>query len=126
MKVVPIGISDEMTVTTTPAMRARQLAADFYSTPAMLTHVEAVCLRMLVPYLEDSENSVGYRVELRHLAPTPIGQKVTIRARLVESDGRRFVFRVEAHNEEGVKIGEGVHERRLIDIRRFGGRQGRR
>ena len=103
MKIVPVGISDEMTVTTTPEMAATHVATPVYSTPDMLRHVEGVCLGMLVPYLEEGENTVGYRADIRHLAPTPIGQKVTFRAKLIESEGRRFVFQVEAHNEARVK-----------------------
>ena len=124
MKIVPVGISDEMTVTTTPEMAATHVATPVYSTPDMLRHVEGVCLGMLVPYLEEGENTVGYRADIRHLAPTPIGQKVTFRAKLIESEGRRFVFQVEAHNEAGVKIGEAIHERRLVDARRFASRSG--
>jgi fluoroacetyl-CoA thioesterase len=124
VRTVPLGISDEMTVTTTPEMAATHVATPVYSTPYMLTDVETVCQRMLVPYLEEGENTVGYRADIRHLAPTPIGQRVTFRAKLIESQGRRFVFQVEAHNEAGVKAGEAIHERRLIDSGRFGSRSG--
>ncbi len=126
MKEIPGGASDEMTITTTSEMGISHLGpgASFYSTPAMVGHFEGLCLRMLLPYLEPGENSVGYRVDVKHLAPTPIGQKVTIRAKVKEVDGRRCVFEVEAYNEAGVKIGEGSHERRVIDISRFASARG--
>ncbi len=120
MRPLPADLQEEMTIATTPEMGTTHLGPrSFYSTPSLVGHIEALCLRALSRYLDEGENSVGYRVEVRHMAPTPIGQKVTIRARLVEAEGRRFVFAVEAHNETGVKIAEGLHERRVIDVSRF-------
>jgi predicted thioesterase len=87
----------------------------------MVGHIEQLCLMMMIPFLDPGENSVGYKVEVKHMAPTPIGQKVTIKAKAVESDERKAVFEVEAHNETGAKIGEGKHERRAIDMQRFSG-----
>ncbi len=55
------------------------------------------------------------------MAPTPIGQKVTVKGRVKDQDGRKVVFEVEAYNEAGTKIGEGIHERRVIDLTRFSG-----
>lgn len=126
MKEIPIGTSDEMMFATTPEMGISHLGpgASFYSTPAMVGHIEGVCLQMLLKYLDPGENSVGYRVEVKHLAPTPIGQKVRVKATVKEVDGRKCLFQVEAYNEAGVKIGEGIHERRVIDIGRFLGRSG--
>ncbi|MCJ7510565.1 MAG: thioesterase family protein [Dehalococcoidia bacterium] len=121
MKEIPVGHSNEMTIVTTPEMGIRHLgpAASLYSTPAMVEHIEATALQSLLPFLEPGEQSVGVRINVAHMAPTPIGMKVTIRTTLQEVDGRRCVFAVEAHNEAGMKIGEGTHERRVIDISRF-------
>jgi predicted thioesterase len=121
MKEIPVGQSNEMTITTTPEMGIRHLgpAASLYSTPAMVEHIEGTALQSLLPFLEPGEQSVGVRINVAHMAPTPIGMKVTIKTTLQEVDGRRCVFAVEAHNEGGVKIGEGTHERRIIDVSRF-------
>jgi fluoroacetyl-CoA thioesterase len=123
MKEVPVGHSNEMTIVTTPEMGIAHLGpgASFYSTPAMVGHIEMTSLQSLLPFLDPGEQSVGVRINVAHTAPTPIGMKVTIRTTVQEVDGRRCVFAVEAHNEGGVKIGEGSHERRIIDIRRFAG-----
>lgn len=123
MKELPIGTSDEMTITTTPEMGVTHLPVPMYSTPAMISHFEGLCLQLLQRHLDPGETSVGYRVDVRHLAPTPIGMKVTVKARVKEVDGRKCVFEVEAYNETGTKIGEGIHERRVIDASRFAGRQ---
>jgi predicted thioesterase len=58
---------------------------------------------------------------VKHLAPTVVGKQVTSKVRLREVNGRRCVFDVEVHNEDGVKIGEGLHERAVIDVSRFTG-----
>ena len=124
MKQIPIGTSDEMTITTTPEMGVAHLPVPMYSTPTMVGHIEQLCLRMLIPFLDAGENSVGYRVDVKHVAPTPIGMKVTVKGRVRDVDGRKVVFEVEAYNESGTKIGEGIHERRIIDMSRFAGRAG--
>ena len=121
MKEIPVGHSNEMTITTTPEMGISHLGpgVSFYSTPAMVEHIEGTALQSLLPFLGPGEQSVGVRINVAHMAPTPIGMKVTIKTTLQEVDGRRCVFAVEAHNEGGVKIGEGTHERRVIDVSRF-------
>jgi len=122
MKEIPAGTSDEMVIETTPEMGVKHLPVPMYSTPAMVGHFEGLCLKMMIPFLDAGESSVGYRVEVKHTAPTPIGMKVTVKGRVRESDSRKVVFDVEAYNETGAKIGEGMHERRAIDMSRFGGR----
>jgi predicted thioesterase len=90
----------------------------------MVQLIEGTCVRLITRYVEPGEQSVGFRVDVKHLAPTVIGKSVTSRVKLREVNGRRFVFEVEVTNEDGVKIGEGVHERALIDINRFAGARG--
>ena len=119
MKEIPPGATDEMVIDTTPEMGVKHLPMPMYSTPPMVGHVEGLCLRMLIPYQEAGESSVGYRVDVKHTAPTPIGMKVTLKGRVKEQDGCKVIFEVEAYNETGAKIGEGMHERRVIDMSRF-------
>jgi fluoroacetyl-CoA thioesterase len=121
MKPIPDGTADEMVVETTPDMGVKHLPMPMYSTPTMVGHFEALCLKMMIPFLSPGESSVGYKVDIKHSAPTPIGMKVTIKAKCVESNEKKAVFEVEAYNETGAKIGEGKHERRAIDMTRFGG-----
>ena len=119
------GVSDEQTITTTPEMGITHLGPDapsMYSTPSMIQLIEGACVRLLSRYVERGEQSVGFHVDVRHLAPTPVGKQVTAKVTLREINGRRFLFDVECWNEDGVKIGEGIHERALIDISRFAGK----
>jgi fluoroacetyl-CoA thioesterase len=121
------GTSDEMTITTTPEMGITHLGPDapsMYSTPSMIQLIEGTCVRLMTRYVDPGEQSVGYRVDVRHLAPTVIGKDVTARVTLREVKGRRYVFDVDVTNEDGAKIGEGQHERALIDISRFAGTNG--
>ena len=118
------GIAEEMTVTTTPDMGISHLGPtvpSMYSTPAMINLIEGACVRLITRYVEGDEQSVGYHVDVKHLAPTTIGKQVTARVTLRAINGRRFVFDVEVSNEDGAKIGEGMHERALINISRFAG-----
>jgi len=116
------GIVEEMTVTTTPPMGTTHLGPSvppMYSTPSMIQLIEDTCIRLIDAYVEPGEQSVGTRVDVQHLAPTTIGKSVTARVEVREVKGRRYAFNVEVHNEDGVKIGEGAHDRALIDIARF-------
>jgi predicted thioesterase len=120
------GISDEMTITTTPDMGITHLGPNvpsMYSTPSMISLIEGTCVRLISRYVDTGEQSVGFRVDVKHLAPTAIGKKVTAKVALRELNGRRCIFDVEVHNEDGVKIGEGMHERAVISIDRFAGQK---
>ena len=119
MKDLPLGISDEMTIKTTPEMGVAHLPVPMYSTPTMVAHFEGVCLQLLQKHLDSGETSVGYRVDIKHMVPTPIGMDVTVKGKVKEVDGRKVVFEVEAYNASGAKIGEGMHERRVIEMSRF-------
>lgn len=88
------------------------------STPRMIARLEQTAHSALLPYLPEGQSSVGTLVNVRHLAATPIGMQVRFRAELLEVDGRRLRFKVEAWDEVE-KIGEGEHERFIIDCMRF-------
>lgn len=120
---IPIGTSKELVVTSTPDMGVPHLGprGQVVSTPSMIALMEQASLQAIAPYLEEHENSVGTKVCISHTAAARIPSPITVRARLTEFTGRRYVFEVEAFNEEGKKMGDGTHERAVIDMRRFGG-----
>ena len=118
------GVSNELTITTTPEMGITHLwpdAPSMYSTPAMIQLIEGTCPNLMSKYFEDGEQSVGFHVDVFHLAPMQVGKKVTANATLKKVDGRKYTFDVECTSEDGVKIGAGIHERAVIDISRFAG-----
>jgi fluoroacetyl-CoA thioesterase len=113
------GLRHEETYVTTQSMRARQLSSDVLSSPAMIGLMERTCVELLAPYLDDNEQTVGFHVDVKHFAPTKIGQSVTVTAELLELKDGKLRFSVAASNDQGVKIGEGLHRRSLINVNRF-------
>jgi fluoroacetyl-CoA thioesterase len=89
------------------------------ATPEMIRWMEKASVAAVDPLLPEGHKTVGILVNVRHLAATPMGMEVRVRAELIEVDGRRLIFRVEAHDEVE-KVGEGEHHRMIIDAKRFG------
>jgi fluoroacetyl-CoA thioesterase len=113
------GRTHTETYLTTLEMRAKQLVSDVFSTPAMIGLMEYTCVLLVAPYLDENEQTVGIHVDVRHMAPTKIGQSVTVTAELLEVKDNKLRFALSAVNDQGVKIGEGTHRRALIDIKQF-------
>jgi fluoroacetyl-CoA thioesterase len=113
------GVTRIQTYVTTMEMRARQLVADVFSTPAMIGLMERTCVELTAPYLEADEQTVGIHVDVRHMAPTKIGRSVTVTAELLEVGENKLRYAVSATNDQGRKIGEGFHRRALIHTERF-------
>lgn len=88
------------------------------STPSMIQLMEGASTEAVEHLLPEGWLTVGYLVNVRHLAAAPLGSRVKARAELIEVDGRRLTFRVEAWQGEK-KLGEGIHERRIVELRRF-------
>ena len=90
------------------------------STPSMILEMEETCRLLLKEQVipEAEWDSVGTIVDIRHLAATPVGAKVSLKARVISVDGRRVMFDVEA-SDEVEKVGEGRHERFIINVPKF-------
>jgi predicted thioesterase len=108
-----VGLSHEITEDTLPQHAAPHLAKPVFSTPSMIAFIERCSIGLVRPYLEEGENTVGYAVNIKHIASTTIGQKVRVHSTVKNIDGRRITFAVEAFNEKE-KIGEGEHTRVVI------------
>jgi fluoroacetyl-CoA thioesterase len=91
------------------------------STPSLILLLEITARDAVLPHLEAGQDTVGTQVQVAHLAATPVGMQVTCRAVLTAIDRRRLTFEVEAYDEKE-KIGEGTHERFIIDVARYAGR----
>ncbi len=89
-----------------------------YATPAMVGLMESASVAAIQNNLPIGNTSVGIEVCIRHLAPTPIGMRVTARAELLAVTGHRLEFKVEAWDERET-IGEGTHFRALVDAGKF-------
>ena len=90
------------------------------STPSMISEMEETCRLLLKDFfLKDNEwDSVGTRVEIRHIAATPVGSKIRLKAIVESVNNRKVMFNVEAFDEME-KIGDGRHERFIINIPKF-------
>jgi fluoroacetyl-CoA thioesterase len=116
------GATAELTLTVTPDRTADAMGnrgVEVLATPFLIGLLESAAHKVMAPLLPPRGGTVGTMVEMRHLAATPIGMTVTARARLLETDGRRFLFAVEAHDERE-KVAEGRHERFIVaDMQKF-------
>jgi fluoroacetyl-CoA thioesterase len=89
------------------------------ATPFLIGLLENAAAGVLIPHLPPGASTVGTMIEMRHLAATPVGMTVRAKATLLEGDGRRYLFQVEAWDDRD-KVAEGRHERAVVpDLARF-------
>jgi len=88
------------------------------ATPALIALLEKAAQNSVAPFLEAGSTTVGTMVNIKHLAATPVGLKVTATSRLAELDGRRLLFEVEVKDEVEV-VATGVHERFIVKMDSF-------
>jgi len=116
------GHAAEVEITVTDGMVARfdelGLAHPVYSTWMMAKHMEEASRKMILPFLEDDEDAVGYAIDVVHLAPTAVGEPVRVRAILDRVEGRRIHCRLEAFNRRE-RIGEGHNIQVVVSRRRL-------
>ncbi|SKA95456.1 Thioesterase superfamily [Caloramator quimbayensis] len=91
---------------------------DVLATPAMIALMECTAKNAVDLHLPVGYTTVGTKVDIAHIAATPLGMKVTINAELIKIEGKKLVFKVEAFDEVE-KIGEGIHERYVINSDKF-------
>jgi predicted thioesterase len=121
MSALEPGLTFEWGQEVTPQMSARHIGSGdvgVFSTPSMIGMMEAAATRCVQPHLDEGSTTVGYIVNVRHLAPTPVGREVSVSARLEEVDRRKLKFRVEAREGDKV-IGDGEHIRFIVDTAKF-------
>ena len=120
-EMIQIGIKGHEEAVVTEDMLASNVGSGLvkvYSTAMMIALIEKAAVLSVEPYLEQGQGSVGTLVNVSHCSATPLGMKVHAETELVEIDRRRLVFKVAAYDERGL-IGEGLHERFIIDNARF-------
>jgi|SRR5215472_2331711 len=120
MRVVEPGSRGELTHRVREEDTAERWANDVpvLATPVLLWLGEVACMRAVEHALEEGEMTVGAAYDCQHLAPTPAGFEVRVTATVVESDGRRLVFDVEAGDGADL-VFRGTHSRRVVDRARF-------
>ena len=110
------GLSAEIITVVDDSLVVKHMGGDgVLSTPSMIGLMERAGIQAVQPILPADCTTVGFEVHVKHFAPTPKGKKVTVRAELLEVDGRKLRFKVEAHDEDK-KVGEGTHRRAVVQI----------
>ena len=115
------GIKGTKEITVTNELTAKTMksgALDVFATPAMIALMEEVAYKSVAPELEEGCGTVGTMMNIKHVAATPVGMKVTCETELVKVDGCALTFSVKAYDECGL-IGEGEHERFIVDDVKF-------
>jgi fluoroacetyl-CoA thioesterase len=121
MVAIEPGLIGELTHVVTEADTAAAYGSGLVpvlSTPHLIALMESASQAAIASRLDERNTAVGTWVDMRHLAATPVGMQVRIRAKLLEVDRRRLRFRVEAWDEVE-KVGEADHERFIVDRARF-------
>lgn len=115
------GLTGQATMTvgtrdTAPRVGSGRIAV--LATPIMINLIEEAALAAVEQHLEPGQQSLGTRLDVSHIAATPVGMTVTATAELVSVDGRALSFRVEARDERDL-IGEGTHDRVVVTAEKF-------
>ena len=115
------GIIGKQIIKVTEEITAEKLGSGklpVYATPNMITLIENTASASVEEYLEEGQGTVGTFVNVKHLAATPIGMSVTCETELTQVDRKRLVFETKVYDESEL-IGEGIHERFIIDKEKF-------
>lgn len=112
------GTSERIVTPEMTAAAAGSGAQEVLATPVMVGMMENAALTSLQPYLEQGQSSVGTRISVSHISATPVGMRVRAESEVTEIDRKRIVFAVRAFDEAGL-VGEGTHERFIIDAEKF-------
>ena len=115
------GIKNRTEMTVTKEMGADAWGSGglaVFATPAMIAMMENTAWASVEPFMDEGYSTVGTRLDVSHLSASPIGSRITCESELTEVDGRRLVFKVNASDEAG-PIGEGIHERYIINVCKF-------
>ncbi len=121
---IPLGAKHEERILVVPETAIDFLGVEearVLSTPHLIGFLEMTSRNLIKKYVGDGVDSVGTRVDVRHLAATPIGMQVRLASEVLSVDGQRVQCRVEAWDERE-KVAEGTHERFVVDVARFAAR----
>lgn len=119
-----VGMKRELRLKTRPEHSAKCFfhnLPDVFATPFLGGLMEQVCAELIDEHLEPGMQSVGMAMNLKHLAPTPLGMEVKVIAEVTAVEGRKLTFALEAFDEVE-KIGEATHERFIIKADKFNAR----
>lgn len=115
------GIALTLKMAVTPDKSAASMGSgtlDVLATPAMIALIEETAWRSVASFLDPGQATVGTNLQIKHLAPTPLGMDIRCETVLVAVEGRKLTFEANVYDDGGL-IGSGTHERFVIDADRF-------
>ena len=118
---ITTGIKGRLEQTVTDQLTAAHIGSGLvkvFATPMMIALMEQTCAESVAPLLPEGQSTVGTHINVSHCSATPIGMEVWCDSELIEVDRRRLLFSVKAYDSCGL-IGEGQHERFIIDNAKF-------
>jgi fluoroacetyl-CoA thioesterase len=122
MRTIPEGTKGSFAMVVAPEHLANRfkdaMLPPVLATPVMIMAMENAALNAIKPYFDAGETAVGTRVDVSHLAATPVGRRIVAHAEVTGTNGRQIEFRVNAM-DGGEEIGRGTHGRVVIDFAKF-------
>ena len=122
MRAIPAGAEGSFALVVTPEHLANRFKdatlPAVLSTPVMIMAMENAALEAIKPYFDAGESAVGTRVDVSHLAATPVGRRIVAFAHVTGTNGRHVEFRVKAM-DGAEEIGHGTHGRVVVDLAKF-------
>jgi Predicted thioesterase len=118
---IPVGTTLKRTMIVGEEHLASRVGSgglDVFATPSMIAFMEGTALKLAQDFLPETSSTVGTLVNVKHVKASPQGATITCEATITEVDGRRLVYEVKAFDNAGL-IGEGIHERFVVDCEKF-------
>lgn len=118
-----VGVKGEKTITVTAQMLANNVGSGLvavFATPMMIAFMEGTAAESVAPMLDEGQTTVGAMIQTSHISATPEGMQVRFETELTEisPNGRALTFKIAAYDEAGL-IGEGTHQRAIVNRERF-------
>ena len=117
---VRVGMTNEMEYVVEKKDTTAHFSPDcpVFATPVMINWIEQTSLKLCQQVLPSGYDTVGTFVNVKHLAPTPLGMKVRVSVEVAEVSGKLLTFNVKVYDEK-TKVGEGTHGRAIVNVERF-------
>ena len=117
---VRTGMTNEMKYVVTKDATTAHFSHDcpVFATPVMINWIEQTCLKLCQQVLPEGYDTVGTFVNVKHMAPTPMGMTVGVCVEIAEVNGKLLTFNVKVYDEK-TKVGEGTHGRAIVNVAKF-------
>lgn len=118
---VEIGIKGRQELVVSEELTAKHIGSGavlVFATPMMISLMEKTSQLSVKPYLEEGQETVGTHVDVSHDSAVPVGRKVWCESEVIDIDRRKITFKVAVYDANGI-VGQGTHERFIIDVKKF-------